>query len=106
MVICTCAAVKVCGLGPHASLVLPPTWLLKLPKKVISILKTNVIHINQGYVESSLGQPKKPIPSKQVQTSGFSCFVPKPLPLSSSSPLIVFLNPKSGGNQGAKLMQK
>ena len=68
--------------------------------------QTNIIHINQGYVESSLGQPKKPIPSKQVQTSGFSCFVPKPLPLSSSSPLIVFLNPKSGGNQGAKLMQK
>ena len=99
---------KVCGLGPHASLVLPPTWLLKLPKKVIFnlIWKQTTIQSEQGYVESSLGQPQKPAPSKQIQLSGFSSFVPKPLPLSSSSPLIVFLNPKSGGNQGAKLMQK
>ena len=54
-------------------------------------------------IEPSLGQPKK---SKKIELSCFSSFVPKPLPLSSSSPLIVFINPKSGGNQGAKLMQK
>ena len=32
-------------------------------------------------------------------------FVLKPIP-SSISPVLVFINPKSGGNQGAKLMQK
>ena len=36
----------------------------------------------------------------------FSQFVLKPVPVSNCSPLIVFLNPKSGGNQGAKLMQQ
>ena len=30
----------------------------------------------------------------------------KPAPVSNCSPLVVFLNPKSGGNQGAKLMQR
>ncbi|KAG1682165.1 Diacylglycerol kinase iota [Nymphon striatum] len=33
-------------------------------------------------------------------------FVVKPIPSLSSKPVIVFINPKSGGNQGAKLMQK
>lgn len=33
-------------------------------------------------------------------------FVIKPIPCANSKPLLVFINPKSGGNQGAKLMQK
>ena len=33
-------------------------------------------------------------------------FCLKPIPSPNSSPILVFLNPKSGGNQGAKLMQK
>lgn len=36
--------------------------------------------------------------SKQV-------FALKPIPSSSSKPLLVFINPKSGGNQGSKLMR-
>jgi hypothetical protein len=33
-------------------------------------------------------------------------FVIKPIPTLSVKPVIVFINPKSGGNQGAKLLQK
>ena len=38
-------------------------------------------------------------------TSGHS-FILKPIPHPSLCPVLVFVNPKSGGNQGAKLMQK
>jgi diacylglycerol kinase (ATP) len=30
----------------------------------------------------------------------------KPIPTPSVTPVLVFINPKSGGNQGAKLLQK
>ena len=33
-------------------------------------------------------------------------FLLKPIPVAHGCPVIVFLNPKSGGNQGEKLMQK
>ena len=33
-------------------------------------------------------------------------FCLKPIPSPGTAPILVFLNPKSGGNQGAKLMQK
>ena len=33
-------------------------------------------------------------------------FCLKPIPTPGVAPILVFLNPKSGGNQGAKLMQK
>jgi hypothetical protein len=33
-------------------------------------------------------------------------FVIKPIPSASVKPVLVFINPKSGGNQGAKLLQK
>lgn len=33
-------------------------------------------------------------------------FAIKPIPSSTTRPLLVFINPKSGGNQGAKLIQK
>lgn len=33
-------------------------------------------------------------------------FCLKPIPSPNLNPILVFLNPKSGGNQGAKLMQK
>ena len=33
-------------------------------------------------------------------------FVIKPIPSAHAKPLVVFINPKSGGNQGLKLLHK
>ena len=45
-----------------------------------------------------------------IQTSASSSsrkiFIVKPIPSQQAKPLLVFINPKSGGNQGAKLLHK
>lgn len=33
-------------------------------------------------------------------------WIVKPIPTTTVKPVLVFINPKSGGNQGAKLLQK
>ena len=79
-----------CGLGIHASLVVPYTWILKLNKN--------------GFIQSSIDLDNQKI---SVDKTDYSTnFLIKPVPVSNCHPLIVFLNPKSGGNQGVKLMQK
>ena len=75
----------------------------KLEKEKTENEKDGVSSVEEARYLPRDMEPKK---YKKVELSSFSSFVPKPLPLSSSSPLIVFINPKSGGNQGAKLMQK
>ena len=79
----------VCGLGVHSGIIVPPSWILKLPRK--------------GNVKSSIaGVDHKKTDAKE----DYCPFILKPIPISNCSPLIVFLNPKSGGNQGAKLMRR
>ena len=41
---------------------------------------------------------------KATNIKEFYCI--KPIPDTNCTPILVFLNPKSGGNQGVKLMQK
>ncbi|XP_067129236.1 diacylglycerol kinase iota isoform X1 [Centruroides vittatus] len=87
-----------CTLGIHSSLIVPPSWIVKLPRK--------------GSFKSSLRRsPKKRAsskkkPKKEGEKELPRTFVIKPIPSVNSKPLLVFINPKSGGNQGAKLMQK
>ncbi|KAJ8983903.1 hypothetical protein NQ317_006707, partial [Molorchus minor] len=93
-----------CNLGVHSSIVVPPSWIVKLPRK--------------GSFKSSLRKsPKKEPPVKRkIEISTFVCFLfqdkeqkffaIKPIPSTNVTPVIVFINPKSGGNQGLKLLQK
>ncbi|XP_076346730.1 diacylglycerol kinase zeta-like isoform X2 [Tachypleus tridentatus] len=87
-----------CTMGIHTDIIVPPSWIVKLPRK--------------GSFKSSLRRsPKKKGSTKRKfkkenEKEQPRTFAIKPIPSTSSKPLIVFINPKSGGNQGAKLMQK
>ncbi|KAI5732750.1 hypothetical protein M8J76_003712 [Diaphorina citri] len=86
-----------CNLGTHSSIIVPPSWIVKLPRR--------------GSFKSSLRKsPKKKNSSKkrskEKNEKDQKTFVIKPIPSTNIKPLIVFINPKSGGNQGAKLLQK
>ncbi|KAL0273107.1 UNVERIFIED_CONTAM: hypothetical protein PYX00_005861 [Menopon gallinae] len=86
-----------CTLGHHQQIIVPPSWIVKLPRK--------------GSFKSSLRKsPKKKQTikkrTKEKLEKDSRTFVIKPIPTASVKPVIVFINPKSGGNQGVKLMQK
>lgn len=73
---------------------MPPSWIVKLPKK--------------GSFKSSLRKApkKKTAGKKKSKEKENKAFVIKPIPNPNITPVLVFINPKSGGNQGAKLLQK
>ncbi|CAB0031395.1 unnamed protein product [Trichogramma brassicae] len=88
-----------CRLGLHSSIMVPPSWIVKLPKR--------------GAFKSSLRKspkkkrgPKSKEPKEDEKEDPLKLWVVKPIPTSSVTPVLVFINPRSGGNQGAKLLQK
>ncbi|GLG97480.1 Diacylglycerol kinase [Gryllus bimaculatus] len=65
----------------------------------------------RGSFKSSLRRsPKKKTGSKkrtkEKEQREQRSFVLKPIPNAETRPVVVFINPRSGGNQGAKLLQK
>ncbi|KAI0232726.1 Diacylglycerol kinase zeta [Lamellibrachia satsuma] len=80
-----------CTLGVHAGIIIPPSWIIKLPRK--------------GSFKSSLRKKKRSTVKKRKSTD-HKPFIIKPIPSPHMKPLLVFINPKSGGNQGAKLLHK
>lgn len=83
--------------GEQAKIIVPPSWIVKLPSK--------------GNFKSSIRTPKRtrPINNKKNNSKQQSkdpkdqkeqkAFIIKPIPTSDITPVIVFINPKSGGNQ-------
>ncbi|XP_055914439.1 eye-specific diacylglycerol kinase isoform X1 [Eupeodes corollae] len=82
-----------CSLGNYSPIIVPPSWIVKLP--------------NKGNFKSSLRNNKrKPSNKKKPKEKEARAFIVKPIPSPEAIPVIVFINPKSGGNQGVKLLGK
>lgn len=113
---------NICDLGLHKRIIVPPSWIIKLPRKgsfksslkhspkrsastaaADSICLVDIVRKN-GRIGPAVQAPGAGAGAKTG--SGTHSFILKPIPSPGLCPVIVFVNPKSGGNQGAKLMQK
>ncbi|XP_043268034.1 eye-specific diacylglycerol kinase isoform X2 [Venturia canescens] len=98
-----------CELGSHASIIVPPSWIVKLPRKgsfKSSLRKSpRKKKSGGGSGASSRRKSKEKDKDKDDKDQG-KMWIVKPIPSINVRPVIVFINPKSGGNQGAKLLQK
>lgn len=70
-------------------------------------------HLHHHQLHPSIHHGSSPPPShlhagggRELTAGQHRSFAIKPIPSLTTKPLLVFINPKSGGNQGAKLMQK
>lgn len=99
-----------CELGTHASIMVPPSWIVKLPRKgsFKSSLRKSARKKKSGSGGAS-GRRKskeKDKEKEEKEKEKGEMWIVKPIPTATVKPVLVFINPKSGGNQGAKLLQK
>ena len=80
-----------CQLGEFAPIIVPPSWITQLPP------------LDR---ENSRKKGKKSSKRRARRDKDQRFFAIQPQKAAHKRPLIVFVNPKSGGNQGAKLMAK
>ena len=106
---------NICDLGVHRKIIIPPSWIIKLPRK--GSFKSSLKHSPKRSATSTaeslsyLENVKKlgkvgTVSAVKAPGQHSHSFIMKPIPSPSLCPVLVFVNPKSGGNQGAKLMQK
>ncbi|MED6293493.1 hypothetical protein CHARACLAT_011161, partial [Characodon lateralis] len=88
-----------CSLGAHAAVIIPPTWIIRVRKPQTSLKSS------KKKKRTSLKCNKSTKKGAEVQDGRWKPFLVKPLPSQLMKPLLVFVNPKSGGNQGAKIIQ-
>ncbi|XP_014849453.1 PREDICTED: diacylglycerol kinase zeta isoform X2 [Poecilia mexicana] len=88
-----------CSLGAHAAVIVPPTWIIRVRKPQTSLKSS------KKKKRTSLKCNKSTKKGAELQDGRWKPFLVKPLPSQLMKPLLVFVNPKSGGNQGAKIIQ-
>nr|XP_033813648.1 diacylglycerol kinase iota [Geotrypetes seraphini] len=87
-----------CSLGAHAAVIIPPSWIIKV-KKLQNSSKCS------SRKKKRISFKKKASKRGSEQENKGRPFVIRPVASPLMKPLLVFVNPKSGGNQGTKILQ-
>lgn len=98
-----------CEMGPHRGIVVPPSWIVKLPRRgsfKSSLRKSPKRKRGQPVGANKNNAKEQDAAQDNSKQDPGPLWVIKPIPTAQARPVLVFINPKSGGNQGVKLLQK